>query len=141
MKCRSIVLAIVLAVSTAHADDDLDAHLEARALRLAEHHYRATEYYRAISGYEEVALFASDDATRRYAAIRIAMSYHHGRQLGDAVDRYATALELTRDPDIAQALRIQRALARAERTFDEPGTEALDAIAAELSPATSGGAK
>jgi hypothetical protein len=140
MKCRSIVVALALVASTARADDDLDARLGARALRLADHHYRAGEYYRAISGYEELALFATDDATRLYAAIRIAMSYHHGHQLGDAVERYASALALTRDPDIAQALRIQRALARAERTFDEPGTEALDAIAAELAPATTGGA-
>lgn len=143
MTCRDalLVLALSLAAAPARADDaELDRRLEARAARLAEHHYRAGAYYRAISSYEELSLFATDDATRTASAIRIAMSYHHGRQLADAVARYDRALALARDPDLVQALRIQRALARAERTLDEPGAEALDAIAAELAPSTAGGA-
>jgi tetratricopeptide (TPR) repeat protein len=121
-------------------DGDLDAQLTARAARLAEHHYRAGSYYRAITYYEELAVLATDPALRELAAIRIATSYHHGRQLADAVERYDRALALVGDPDRAQALRIQRALARAERTFDEPGVEALDVVAAELQPTTTGGA-
>src|SRR5262245_46524508 len=117
----------------------LDRRLAERLTRLAEHHYRAGQYYRAISAYEELALFADDDATRRYAAIRIAMSYHRGHQLDDALAAYRAALGLARDGDAAQALRIQLALARVERSFDQPGGEALDAIAAELAPSTTGG--
>lgn len=117
----------------------LDHHLAGRLIRLADHHYRTQAYYRAISAYQELALFADDDATRRYAAIRIAMSYHHGRQLDDALAGYRAALTLTVDPELAQALRIQLAVARVERSFDAPGSEAFDAIAAELAPSAAGG--
>jgi tetratricopeptide (TPR) repeat protein len=116
--------------------DPVDLRLAERLTRLAEHHYHAAEYYRAISAYEELALFATDDATRRYAAVRIAMSYHHGHQLDDALPAYRGALAIAGDADTAQALRIQLALARVERSFDEPGAEAFDAIAAELAPST-----
>lgn len=149
MTCRELVglaavLALALGTGPALADDDardvhLDRRLAERLSRLAEHHYRAGAYYRAISAYEELALFADDDATRLHAAIRIAMSYHHGHQLDDALDAYRTALGLARDAGTGQALRIQRALARVERSFDQPGSEALDAIAAELTPSTTGG--
>lgn len=127
----------------AAADDtaaQVDQRLAERLTRLAERHYRAGEYYRAISAYEELALFASDDSTKRFAAIRIAMSYHRGHQLDDALAAYRAALGLASDGDAAQALRIQLALARVERSFDQPGGEALDAIAAELAPSTAGGA-
>jgi tetratricopeptide (TPR) repeat protein len=144
---RRVVLgvAVVLAAlgGRAAADDtaaQVDARLAERLTRLAERHYRAGEYYRAISAYEELALFASDDATRLFAAVRIAMSYHHGHQLDDALAAYRTALGLVRDGDVAQALRIQLALTRVERSFEEPGSEALDAVAAELAPSTTAGA-
>ncbi|HEX4417523.1 MAG TPA: hypothetical protein VH165_06470 [Kofleriaceae bacterium] len=118
----------------------IDHRLTERLTQLAEHHYRTGAYYRAISAYEELALFG-DDATRRRAAVRIAMSYHHGRQLDDALAAYRAALALTQatDPDTAQALRIQLALARVERSFDEPGTEAFEVIAAELAPSAAAG--
>jgi len=146
MTCRElavVVIALGLATGTAAAEDaaapdPVDRRLAERLTRLAEHHYRNAEYYRAISAYEELALFG-DDATRRHAAIRIAMSYHHGHQLDDAVPAYRTALALTLDGATAQALRIQLAVARVERSFDQPGAEALDAIAAELSPSTTAG--
>jgi len=151
MASRDIGLGVVVGVAAmlaalggrAAADDtaaQVDARLAERLSRLAERHYRAGEYYRAISAYEELALFASDDATRLFAAVRIAMSYHHGHQLDDALAAYRTALGLVRDGDAAQALRIQLALTRVERSFDEPGSEALDAIAAELAPSTTAGA-
>src|SRR5512140_145775 len=105
------------------AADPVDRRLAERLTQLAEHHYHAGEYYRAISAYEELALFAGDDATRLYAAVRIAMSYHHGHQLDDALPAYRTALALAHDGAAAQALRIQLALARVERSFDEPGAE------------------
>jgi len=138
-----IAIAMWLGTGSAAADDPpspdpVDRRLAERLTRLAEHHYRNAEYYRAISAYEELALFG-DDATRRRAAIRIAMSYHHGHQLDDALPAYRTALSLTLDSAEAQALRIQLALARVERSFDEPGAEALDAIAAELVPSTTAG--
>jgi len=146
MACRELLaIAVLLGSSRAIADDTapgvdpVDHRLTERLTRLAEHHYRAGAYYRAISAYEELALFTADDATRRYAAIRIAMSYHHGHQLDDALPAYRAALALTHDGDIAQALRIQVALARVERSFDEPGAEAFDAIAAELAPSTAAG--
>jgi len=150
MASRDIGLGVVVGVAAmlaalggrAAADDtaaQVDARLAERLSRLAERHYRAGEYYRAISAYEELALFASDDATRLFAAVRIAMSYHHGHQLDDALAAYRTALGLVRDGDAAQALRIQLALTRVERSFDEPGSEALDAIAAELAPSTTAG--
>lgn len=133
----------VLGVGRAAADDaaaaQVDHRLAERLTRLAEHHYRTGQYYRAISAYEELAVFSADDATRLFAAVRIAMSYHHGHQLDDALGAYRTALGLARDGDAAQALRIQLALARVERSFDQPGSEALDAIAAELAPSTAGG--
>jgi hypothetical protein len=155
MRCRSTaLLALMLALGGGLADagadvdvpdrpdapDELDARLAARAATLAKRHYDAGEYYRAIGSYEELALFATDDAIRRYAAIRIAMSYHHGKQFGDAAKHYDIALSLPLDADLAQALRIQRALARAERVLDEPGGDALDAIAAELAPSVDDGA-
>jgi tetratricopeptide (TPR) repeat protein len=146
MACRELLaIAVLLGAGRAIADDTapgvdpVDHRLTERLTRLAEHHYRAGAYYRAISAYEELALFTDDDATRRYAAIRIAMSYHHGHQLDDALPAYRAALALTHDGDTAQALRIQVALARVERSFDEPGAEAFDAIAAELAPSTAAG--
>jgi hypothetical protein len=145
MACRELIaIAVLLGTGRAIADDAptgdaVDRRLAERALRLAEHHYRSGAYYRAISAYEELALFAGDDETRLYAAIRIAMSHHHGRQLDEALDGYRTALGLARDGRTAQALRIQRALARVERSFEQPGSEALDAIAAELAPSTTDG--
>jgi len=148
MTCRELAaaaIAIGIAAGPAAADeatpattDPIDRRLAERLTRLAEHHYHQGAYYRAISAYQELALFG-DDATRRYAAIRIAMSYHHGRQLDDAPPAYRTALGLTLDGAVAQALRIQLALARVERSFDEPGAEPLDAIAAELLPSTAAG--
>src|SRR6476646_6009199 len=66
---------------TPGASDAVDRRLTERLIRLADHHYRAGEYYRAISAYEEIALFTGDDAVKLAAAIRIAMSYHHGHQL------------------------------------------------------------
>jgi len=153
MTCRELALAalvIGLAARPALADDAaapdpndpiarrVDHLLGERVRRLAAHHYRTGAYYRAISAYQELALFADDDATRRYAAIQIAMSYHHGHQLDDAVLAYRAALSLAAGDD-AQALRIQLAIARVERGFAEPGAEALDAIAGELSPSTAGG--
>jgi hypothetical protein len=136
--------AALLGAGQARADDAagdaerIDRRLAERLTRLAERHYRAGEYYRAISAYEELALFAGDDRTRLYAAVRIAMSYHHGRQLDDALGAYRSALTLA-GGDTAQALRIQLAVARVERGLDAPGSEALDAIAAELGPSTTGG--
>jgi hypothetical protein len=150
MACRDLVaIAVLLGASQAAADDgvvapppdaaQLDHHLASRLIRLAEHHYRTQAYYRAISAYQELALFADDAATRRYAAIRIAMSYHHGRQLDDALAGYRAALTLTIEPATAQALRIQLAIARVERSFEQPGSEAFDAIAAELAPSATTG--
>jgi hypothetical protein len=138
MRCRELALAATLvAVIAPRATAD---PTEARLIKLADYHYRAGHWYRAIGAYEELALFATDDAIRIPAAVRIAMSYAHGHQLADAVTAYDAALRLTHDPALDHALRIQRALARAERTFDEPGAEALDAIAAELVPLTADGA-
>ncbi len=131
MRCLSLAIVALLAAPAA-ADDD---HLA----KLAEYHYQHAEYYRAITDYEELALFAPDDAARAHAMIRIAVSYHRGHQLADAIAAYRAALEAVKDPDQQQALRIQLALARAERTFDEPGVEALDAVTAELAPSTTGG--
>jgi tetratricopeptide (TPR) repeat protein len=152
MRCRELIaVAVMLGAGRALGDgagpptqpppevDLVDHHLAERLTRLAEHYYRAGEYYRAISAYEELALFSGDDAARLSAAIRIAMSYHHGHQLEDALAGYRAALTLARDGDVAQALRIQLALARVERSFDEPGTEAFDVIAAELAPSTASG--
>ena len=143
MACRELVaIAVLLSAGSALADDSderIDRRLAERLARLAERHYHAGEYYRAISAYEELAVFSTDDVTRRYAAIRIAMSYHHGHQLDEALSAYRAALGLARDPDIAQALRIQRAIARVERGLDEPGAEAFDAIAAELAPSAAEG--
>jgi tetratricopeptide (TPR) repeat protein len=154
MACRELIaIAVVLGAlgsgraiaddTTPRVDppavDPVDRRLADRLTRLAEHHYHAGEYYRAISAYEELALFAADDATRLYAAVRIAMSYHHGHQLDDALPAYRAALALAGGSDAAQALRIQLALARALRSFDEPGAEAFDAIAAELAPSTTTG--
>ena len=151
MACRERVavaalaaLAVVLAAGRAIADDapreaDLFARRRGvRLPRLAARHSPAGDYSRAIWAYEELALFAGDAATRLYAAVRIAMSYHHGRQLDDALGAYRAAIALA-DGDIAQALRVQLALARVERSFDAPGSEALDAIAAELAPSTTAG--
>lgn len=151
MTCRELVaVAVLLGSAGARADDapggpddaSIDRRLAERLARLAEHHYRSGEFYRAISAYEELALFSRDDGVRLAAAVRIAMSYHHGRQLGDALAAYRAALDLAADPahgDLAQALRVQRAVARAERGLDEPGAEAFDAIAAELVPSTAAG--
>lgn len=158
MTCRELVaIAVLLGSAAARADepagpgdaaaasagsgapDAIDRRLTERLSKLAEHHYRTGEYYRAISAYEELALFSRDDGLRLAAAIRIAMSYHHGHQLGDALAAYRAALELARDADLAQALRIQRAIARVERGLDEPGAEAFDAIAAELAPSSAAG--
>jgi tetratricopeptide (TPR) repeat protein len=140
MLCRDALLVIALVATRAHADDsEIDQHLAQRLASLAEHHYRAGEYYRAITDYEELALFATDDTARAHSLIRIAMSYHRAHQLHDATSAYRVALAATHDPALAQALRIQLALARAERTFDEPGAEALDVIVAELAPSATSG--
>jgi hypothetical protein len=125
MRFHSVAIACALC-GVASADD--------RLATLADYHYKAGEYYRAITDYEEMGLFAPDDRTRLFAAIRIAMSYHHGHQYGDAAGGYRAALVLARDPDIARALRVQLATARAEHALDQPGTEALDAVIAELQP-------
>jgi tetratricopeptide (TPR) repeat protein len=125
MRFRELAIVCVLCGS-AGADD--------RLARLADFHYHAGEYYRAITDYEELGLFATDDSTKLFAAIRIAMSYHHGHQLANAVGSYRAALVLAKDPDVSRALRVQLAAARAERTFDEPGSEALDVVIGELEP-------
>jgi tetratricopeptide (TPR) repeat protein len=155
MTCRELVIvAALLGARSASAEDGkagaaadtadeasraIDRRLTERLTRLAEHHYRAGAYYRAISAYEELALFATDPATRLAAAIRIAMSYHHGHQLDAALPAYRAALAQSPDDDTAQALRIQLAIARVERGLAQPGAEALDAIAAELTPSAAGG--
>jgi hypothetical protein len=139
MRRRDVVAiaALIAMVAPARADDpELDRHLAERAARLADHHYARGEYYRAITDYEELALFAPDDATRTRSLVRIATSYHRARQLGEAGAAYRTALGVVTDPALGQALRIQLATARAARTLDEPGTEALDAVIAELVPST-----
>jgi tetratricopeptide (TPR) repeat protein len=139
-----VVAAILVAARPASADEpardpQLDRRLAERLTLLADHHYRAGAYYRAISAYEELALFTTDDAVRQLAAIRIAMSYHHGHQLDDALAAYRAALALPLDPPTAQAVRIQLALARVERSFEAPGAEPFDAIAAELAPSAAAG--
>lgn len=125
MRCRELLIVALLA-----ADARADDHVR----QLADHFYAEGEYYRAITAYEELALFATDEPTRLRAAIRIAMSYHKGHQTADAVAHYRAAIELAHDPELARTLRIQLALARVETSFDAPGSEALDAIAAELRP-------
>jgi len=129
MRFRSALVVVTILVGTARADDPAD-----RLVMLGDFHYRAGEYYRAISDYEELGLFASDDTTKLFAAIRIALSYHHGRQLGDAALAYRRALVLARDPDVARSLRVQLAMARTERALDQPGSDAVDVAIAELAP-------
>jgi hypothetical protein len=142
MRCRSaLVVVLAFGANVARAEETvlIDAQLKARTATLANRHYDNGEYYRAIGSFEELALFATDDPTRRYAMLRIAMSYHHGRQYADAAKRYEAVLALPLDADFAQAVRIQRALARAELAIDQPGSDALDAIAAELAPTVDDG--
>ena len=157
--CRSALIALIACTHAARADDGrtehapaehartddaraddaaIDHRLAERLTQLAARHYAAGEYYRAISAYEELALFGAP-AVQRFAAIRIAMSYHRGHQLDDALAAYRRALDGEPDADTAQALRIQLALARTERSLDQPGSDALDAIAAELAPSAATG--
>ncbi|HEY4242172.1 MAG TPA: hypothetical protein VGM88_20275 [Kofleriaceae bacterium] len=133
---RRLSLVLICAIASRAAADDLDDRLAVRAERIAAHEYAAGEYYRAIGGYEEVSLLSADNDARTRAAIRIAMSYHHGHQLADAIDAYDRALALPLPVEQATALRIQLALAKAERVYEEPGSEAFDAITAELEPSS-----
>jgi hypothetical protein len=91
-------------------------------LRLAAHHYRTGAYYRAISAYEELALFADDDATRRYAAFyglaALAVVFYAGSAVQGyvSVARHNAVRELEarqsvwRDTDVALPLEAMNRL-------------------------------
>ncbi len=132
---RLIATALVAAAigGRAHADDPLAA----RTAHLAAHFYEKAQYYRAIGAYEELALFADDDATRRFALARIAMAYQHGEQLEDAIAAYDVALAAPGvDDTLGGWLRIQRAVARADLALARPLAHSLDDVTAELEPLT-----
>src|SRR5262249_42067448 len=85
-----VLLALVGWVRTAHADDGAvhDAYLS----RLGEYYYDSALYYRAIGTFEELSLFSHDARLRLYARVRIAMSYHRGGELEDAIAAYDRVL-------------------------------------------------
>jgi hypothetical protein len=149
IRCRELAIAaasamVVTIASPAGADDGgaRDGEVaEGHAVgddylaRLGEHYYSRGMFYRAIGAFEELGLFTTDPATRRYAHLRVAMAYQHGGQLEDAVAEYDRLL-LDRDlvdPD-AGWIRVQRSLARGAHALADPLAEPPDVIAAELTP-------
>lgn len=135
-----VALAIVVASTPAIADGDAGAPTghdrdDAYLFRLGEHFYDGGMYYRAIGSFEELALVTDDETTRIQARLRIAMSYHHGGQLEEAVAAYDVALASAALSDPYSGwVRLQRSLARVDRALTAPKQEPADVIAAELTP-------
>jgi len=111
---RLIAAALIVVVAAIGGRARADDPLAARTARLAAHFYEKAQYYRAIGAYEELALFADDDATRRFALARIAMAYQHGEQLEDAIAAYDVALAAPGVDDTLGAGRI-RGMATSDR--------------------------
>jgi tetratricopeptide (TPR) repeat protein len=104
-------------------------------LRLGEHFYDAHQYYRAIGVFEELALFTSDEALARQAHLRIAMAYHHGLQIDEAVRAYDQLLARdSSDRDTAGYVRILRVLVRAEGHWRDLRFVPVTDLLAELEP-------
>jgi hypothetical protein len=122
-------LAALLCASTARADD-------ARLWRLGEHFYDAGQYYRAIGAFEELALFSDDAELVGRARLRIAMSYHHGLQIDQAVAAYDALLTgpLARDDERAGWVRLLRVLVRSEGVWRELRLVPVDDLRADLAP-------
>jgi hypothetical protein len=138
IRYRDALLAIAALLAVA-GDARADAAGDATRLELADYFYTHRQYYRAIGAYEELRLFTADPALAARAGVRIALSYHHGRQVDDAVAAYDRVLAAGLDPDTAGLVRIARALARVDPDTASR-TPLADAIA-DLAPlARAGGA-
>jgi hypothetical protein len=126
-----VAIAIALVASdAAHADPAADA----TRLQLADHFYARGEYYRAVGAYEELQLFTTDPALSSRAAIRIALAFHHGHQIDDAVAAYDRALAGGLDLDTAGLVRIARAMVRADPDAPDLQRALLADLIGELAP-------
>lgn len=130
IRFRDVVAAIAALASTAHADPAADA----TRLRLADHFYARGEYYRAVGAYEELQLFTSDPALDARAAIRIALAFHHGHQIAEAVAAYDRALAGDLDGETAGLIRISRAVVRADPDAPDLQRAPLADLIGELAP-------
>jgi hypothetical protein len=123
----------VLAAGPALAQPGRDGDL----LRLGEHFYRGAEYYRAIGTFEELRLFSGDDQLKRHAGLRVAMAYHRGLQIDQAVRAYDALLaELPPQDARAGQVRLLRVLARAEGSWRGLRAVPVLDLVTELEPLT-----
>lgn len=88
---------------------------EGELFTLAAHFYRQGQYYRAVGALEELRLFTADEALKVRAGLLVALSYHQGLQIREAVAVYDQLLASAKLSGAAAGLtRLSRILARAE---------------------------
>lgn len=124
-------LALLVGATSARADADADRVRE----KLADYYYAHGQYYRAVGAYEELRLFTTEPRLRLDAGLRIALAYHHGHQIDDAVLAYDDVLRGELDPNTAGRVRILRAVVRADP--DAESVPLADVIG-ELAPLAAG---
>jgi hypothetical protein len=138
--CSALVLLVLLASPLAWAGEpsvssDPGGRSDRDLARLGEHFYAAGEYYRAVGTFAELRFFSSDDQLKRHAALRIAMAYHHGLRVDEAVRAYDALLV---DPGLgserAGYVRLLRVLARAEGSWRGVRPVAPRELVADLEP-------
>lgn len=104
---------------------------------LGDYFFGQAHYYRAIGTYAELALFSTDPDVKLYGHLRIAMAYHLGGQLKDAVAAYDRTLDGFRLDETADGfIRLQRSVARAEIAIRDSKPTSTDALVAEFRPLT-----
>jgi hypothetical protein len=127
-RCRDLISALslafvvaALAPARAHAQHGTTTAIEGTSQRddhlrlLGEHFYASGEYYRAVGIFEELRLFSANPALKCQASLRIAMAYHHGLQIDEAVRAYDQLLAGGGlGGDSAGYVRLLRVLARAQ---------------------------
>ena len=134
IRCHEILAAVLTAclTTTAVAGTEPD---DTRLLRLGEHFYSAGQYYRAIGVFEELELFTRDPDLALRARLRVALSYHRGLQIDEAVrayDRLMGNRELP--PATAGWIRLLRVLARIEGSWRALRVTPSQDLVAEIAP-------
>ena len=108
---------------------------DARLKRLGEHFFASAQYYRAVGAFEELALFTRDPGVARQARLGVALSFHRGLQIDEAVRAYDQLVaDRGLDAGTTGWLRLLRVLARIEGSWRALRLVPPEDLLAELSP-------